>query len=73
MSQQRGVLATPTEEMSPVLDSSPQNCHESSKLTVSGVAREVAIALLTGGSDRPYVFGLTTSLISRGGCHRLDR
>src|ERR1700733_7765085 len=24
------------------------------------------VALLTGGSDRPYVFGLTTSLMSRG-------
>lgn len=62
----KGGAVTPTEEMSPVLDSSPQNCPESSNLTVSGVAREVAIALLTGGSDRPYVFGLTTSLMSEG-------
>jgi glycosyltransferase involved in cell wall biosynthesis len=30
-----------------------------------GAGHEIAIALLTGGSDRPYVFGLTTSLISR--------
>ena len=29
-----------------------------------GVPAEVAVALLTGGSDRHYVFGLTTSLIS---------
>lgn len=27
---------------------------------------EVAVALLTGGSDRPYVFGLITALISKG-------
>lgn len=27
--------------------------------------REIAIALLTGGSDKPYVFGLTTSLMSK--------
>jgi D-inositol-3-phosphate glycosyltransferase len=26
----------------------------------------IAVSLLTGGSDRPYVFGLTTSLMSRG-------
>lgn len=26
----------------------------------------MAVALLTGGSDRPYVFGLTTSLLSKG-------
>ena len=29
-------------------------------------AREIAVALLTGGSDRPYVFGLTMELISKG-------
>ena len=27
---------------------------------------EIAVALLTGGSDRPYVFGLATELISKG-------
>jgi glycosyltransferase involved in cell wall biosynthesis len=27
---------------------------------------KLAVALLTGGGDRPYVYGLTTSLISRG-------
>ncbi len=26
----------------------------------------IAVSLLTGGSDRPYVFGLTTALISKG-------
>lgn len=37
-----------------------------SDLTASGVAHEIAVALLTGGSDRPYVFGLTTQLMSKG-------
>jgi glycosyltransferase involved in cell wall biosynthesis len=31
-----------------------------------GVVPEIAVALLTGGSDRPYVFGLTTELMSKG-------
>jgi D-inositol-3-phosphate glycosyltransferase len=35
-------------------------------LTALGVTREIALALLTGGSDRPYVFGLTMSLLSKG-------
>jgi D-inositol-3-phosphate glycosyltransferase len=35
-------------------------------LTASLVAQDFAVALLSGGSDRPYVFGLTTSLISKG-------
>ena len=29
-------------------------------------ASRIAVALLTGGSDRPYVFGLTTQLMSQG-------
>lgn len=39
----------------------------------------ISVALLTGGSDRPYVFGLTTSLMSKGtaldliGSDELDR
>lgn len=28
--------------------------------------REVSVALLTGGSDRPYVYGLATALMSKG-------
>jgi len=32
----------------------------------SGVAHEFAVALLTGGGDKPYVFGLATELISKG-------
>jgi glycosyltransferase involved in cell wall biosynthesis len=39
---------------------------ELSKLAASGAATEIAVALLTGGSDRPYVFGLMTSIISKG-------
>jgi D-inositol-3-phosphate glycosyltransferase len=34
-------------------------------LTVSDPAPQIAVALLTGGGDRPYVFGLTTSLLSK--------
>ena len=35
-------------------------------LPASDAAPELAVSLLTGGSDRPYVFGLTTSLMSIG-------
>jgi D-inositol-3-phosphate glycosyltransferase len=35
-------------------------------LRVTDRLPEVAVSLLTGGSDRPYVFGLTTSLMSKG-------
>jgi len=34
--------------------------------TVSPTTPEIRIALLTGGADRPYVFGLASSLISKG-------
>src|SRR6266496_3593555 len=40
-------------------------CRELSGSTSSGVAPEIAVALLTGGRDRHYVFGLATALISR--------
>lgn len=33
---------------------------------LSAPAREIAVAVLTGGSDKPYVFGLTNSLLSQG-------
>ena len=32
----------------------------------SEAAREIAVALLTGGGDKPYAFGLATELISKG-------
>ena len=35
-------------------------------MTVSEPAPEIVVSLLTGGSDRPYVFGLTTSLLQKG-------
>jgi D-inositol-3-phosphate glycosyltransferase len=35
-------------------------------LRLSKVTPEVAVALLTGGGDKPYAFGLTTELISKG-------
>jgi D-inositol-3-phosphate glycosyltransferase len=35
-------------------------------LTVSDKTPEIAVALLTGGGDRPYAFGLATELISKG-------
>ena len=31
-----------------------------------GVAQEIAVALLTGGGDRPYAFGLAKALMSKG-------
>src|SRR5712664_1195743 len=37
-----------------------------SELKATGAAHEIAVALLTGGSDKPYVFGLTKELISKG-------
>jgi hypothetical protein len=35
-------------------------------LRASATAREIPVALLTGGADRPYAFGLATALMSRG-------
>lgn len=34
--------------------------------TAPSAARGIAVALLTGGSDRPYVWGLTTELMEKG-------
>jgi len=42
--------------------SSPGSTH----LTVPKTAPEVVVALLTGGGDKPYVFGLATELLSKG-------
>src|SRR5580692_9772381 len=39
---------------------------ESAQLTVSNTVPDIAVALLTGGGDRPYVFGLATELVSKG-------
>jgi D-inositol-3-phosphate glycosyltransferase len=35
-------------------------------LTAPSLAGEAAVALLTGGADQPYAFGLATALIARG-------
>lgn len=37
-------------------------------LTAPGGADGIDVALLTGGGDRPYAFGLATALISKGAC-----
>ena len=47
-------------------DVSWQSAGGSSKSATPVVAPEIAVALLTGGGDRPYVFGLTTELLSKG-------
>jgi D-inositol-3-phosphate glycosyltransferase len=54
------------EEVDTEFDKDFQSYSGLSNLGVLGVKQEIAVALLTGGSDRPYVFGLTTSLISNG-------
>jgi D-inositol-3-phosphate glycosyltransferase len=43
-----------------------QNRPELPDLTVPVKAHEIAVTLLTGGSDRPYVFGVTMALMSKG-------
>jgi D-inositol-3-phosphate glycosyltransferase len=52
--------------MSADSDKDLQAGRDLSNSTASGVAHEIAVAVLTGGSDRPYVFGLTTQLMSKG-------
>ena len=46
-------------------DKSLQKAGMSPNLAVSHSAPEIAAALLTGGGDRPYAFGLATQLISK--------
>jgi D-inositol-3-phosphate glycosyltransferase len=36
------------------------------RLSVRDAASEITVALLTGGGDKPYAFGLATELISKG-------
>ena len=42
------------------------NARRSSNSAASGAAHDVSVALLTGGGDKPYVFGLATELIAKG-------
>jgi len=48
------------------IDQEHQSAGKAPNLTPWELARQIAVTLLTGGSDRPYVFGLTTSLMSNG-------
>jgi D-inositol-3-phosphate glycosyltransferase len=43
-----------------------RNRPESSEFITSEPVKGIAVSLLTGGSDRPYVYGLATSLLSKG-------
>src|SRR5437870_7076653 len=56
----------PRKDMGTDFDKDRQDRRELSNLPSSGMAQEIAVALLTGGSDRPYVFGLTNCLMSAG-------
>ena len=70
------MTATPTLERR---DSSDHGASKSRDWTVPPVRPEIEVGLLTGGFDRPYVFGLTTALASKGvyldviGSNDLDR
>jgi D-inositol-3-phosphate glycosyltransferase len=46
-------------------DLGPHVTAKSPDLKAFSTAREIAVTLLTGGSDKPYVFGLTTELLSK--------
>jgi D-inositol-3-phosphate glycosyltransferase len=50
------------QEMERDFDKDQPSAGEGANLT----AHEIAVALLTGGGDRPYVFGLATELMSKG-------
>jgi D-inositol-3-phosphate glycosyltransferase len=50
--------------MSAVLDTDHRST-AAVDLDASGFSGEIAVSVLTGGSDRPYVYGLTTALISK--------
>jgi glycosyltransferase involved in cell wall biosynthesis len=47
-------------------DATARQGADAPRLTTSEATRELAVALLTGGGDRPYAFGLATELISKG-------
>lgn len=52
--------------MGSVVANEPLSCRAENDLATAGGTAEIAVALLTGGGDRPYVFGLANALISRG-------
>ena len=47
-------------------DRGQQDARRLAHLTRSSAGHDIAVALLTGGGDRPYAFGLATELISKG-------
>jgi len=53
-------------DMGTDFDKDRQNGKESSNLTETVLVNRISVALLTGGADRPYVFGLATALIAKG-------
>jgi D-inositol-3-phosphate glycosyltransferase len=56
----------PGYEMGNDFDNGRQGAEGLPDLKAPEAAPEIAVALLTGGGDKPYVFGLTTSLMSKG-------
>ncbi|WP_353063309.1 glycosyltransferase family 4 protein [Tunturibacter psychrotolerans] len=46
-------------------DKSDETVDELPAFTTHEISREISVALLTGGGDRPYAFGLATALISK--------
>jgi D-inositol-3-phosphate glycosyltransferase len=47
-------------------DRGQQDARRLADSTRSSAGHDIAVALLTGGGDRPYAFGLATELISKG-------
>src|SRR5438552_3879316 len=57
---------SPAEEMDREFDKTPPRADMGAILTASAMPHQVAVALLTGGGDRPYAYGLATALMSKG-------
>ena len=49
-----------------MIDKHEQGTGDLPDLTPTREAHEIAVALLSGGGDRPYVFGLATAVMSKG-------
>jgi glycosyltransferase involved in cell wall biosynthesis len=47
-------------------DMERRNAEELSNSKPLGAARDISVALLTGGGDKPYAFGLSMELLSKG-------
>jgi D-inositol-3-phosphate glycosyltransferase len=63
-------LRTSPHAVSETAMESPGSVAEGAALLEAGISRlpELAAALLTGGIDRPYAFGLAMALVSKGVC-----